>query len=325
MFRFACIFLCASLLQAEGIKFCYDRDVYKTLINLRASSCMHVADLCKWDEVAQTKFEQAGLTGGKAQRAYTYLYLAQADAAVLSSQVSGAYAGSLDPVSSDVIALFAPDVKREKSDPYSEKLAELVVAKVKERMAEEGDHWKPLYIDCLSDYWPPCPPALDDPFWEWQALEIEAAQTPMTRAKKGVVEYWRDLGNWRMLANCHLFDSDPSLDEAIEVRAAVAAALYDTTIVAFSAKEHYKVPRPEGRAIIPIPNNPSYPSAHAAEAAAAAAVLTRYFPEESTQWCEWAQQAGYSRIWAGVHYPIDDESGQCVGSNVAETILMETR
>jgi PAP2 superfamily len=325
MFRFACVLLCASLLQAEGAYFCYDSEVYKTLINLRASSCMHVADLCKWDEIAQKKFEQAGLTGGKARRAFTYLYLAQADAVILSSQVSGAYAGSLDPVSSDVIALFVPGVEREKSDPYSEKLAELVVAKVKGRLAEEGDHWKPLYIDCVSDYWPPCPPALDDPFWEWQLLEIEAAQTPMTRAKRGVVEYWRDLGNWRMLANCHLFECDPTLDEAIDLRATLAVSCYDTMLIAFSAKEEYKVPRPEGGAIIPIPNAPSYPSAHAAEAAAAATVLAHYYPAESATWCEWAQQAGFSRIWAGVHYPIDDESGQAVGRNVSETILMERK
>jgi PAP2 superfamily len=335
------------MLQASSTYFCYGDEVYRPLINLRSSCCMDVSELCKWDEVAAKAIAKEKMSHHDEMRIYAYLYQAQADAATLSSQVSGGYVGNLGPVSSDVLALFVPGVPHEKGDAYSEKLAEIVVAKVKERVASEANgekhngqgheyglhmaSWKPWHIDCPADYWPACPPAMDDPFWEWQICAIKGAQEPMTRGKKRVIRYWAGLeepgcGDWRRLANARLFECEPSLEQAIEMRSVLMTGLYDTAIVCFGAKYHYMVKRPKEidpkvEYIIVCPDHPSYPSGHSTEAGAAAAILSHFFPEDADQWCCWAQQSGESRIWAGIHYPIDDEAGQAAGRCVAEAVI----
>ena len=52
-----------------------------------------------------------------------------------------------------------------------------------------------------------------------------------------------------------------------------------------------------------VPNSPSYPSEHAAAAQAAATVLAYFFPQEAQTFQAMAEEAGWSRVLAGVQYP----------------------
>jgi membrane-associated phospholipid phosphatase len=72
---------------------------------------------------------------------------------------------------------------------------------------------------------------------------------------------------------------------------------------------------------LPVPQSPSYPSAHAATAAAAAAVLSYFFPSEANSFQGLAEEAGRSRLYAGVQYPSDYFAGLDLGRQVAARVI----
>ncbi|MCB1148547.1 MAG: vanadium-dependent haloperoxidase, partial [Chlamydiia bacterium] len=116
------------------------------------------------------------------------------------------------------------------------------------------------------------------------------------------------------------------LDKRLAARAAVAIAVEDALIGAFDSKYAYCIRRPAMideslQTIIPAPNHPSYPSGHSTVSAAVEGVLSHYFPEDKEQWVRLSEEAGMSRIWAGIHYPVDHSAGKKLGQRVAESTL----
>jgi membrane-associated phospholipid phosphatase len=65
------------------------------------------------------------------------------------------------------------------------------------------------------------------------------------------------------------------------------------------------------------PNHPSYPSGHSCLSSSAASVLSEFFPEKRAQLDAMVVQAGLSRMYGGIHYRFDCETGQVLGHNVA--------
>ena len=337
-----------SISEREGLK------------GMASPLCMDRAQLQKWDRVVQCEAEKAELPYFIYERIYTYLYVAQNDAATLIGNAKGAYAGSFDPVSYEVIKVFFPDAKQPNcyvSDLMSEAVAEMVVAKVKARVEEEKKRspawkcpkkykktyteglniakWKPWFIKSPKEYWPPAPPKKKDPVWEKQLDEIRKAQCPMTTQKLQAINWWArnsgfDSGDWRAIANGTLFCGNYSLCEILRVRSILNVALYDGLIVCLGAKYHYMVDRPQMRDpkicyVIPSPAHPSYPAGHSVEAGVGKTVLTALLPQEACRWQRLAYESGISRIWAGIHYPIDDTAGDESGKQVAEAVLEATR
>ena len=74
---------------------------------------------------------------------------------------------------------------------------------------------------------------------------------------------------------------------------------------------------PNSKLIIGRPNHPSYPSGHSCVSSSAAAVLAEFFPSKATTLDQQVEEAGMSRIYAGIHYPVDIEQGQTLGRSVA--------
>jgi undecaprenyl-diphosphatase len=61
------------------------------------------------------------------------------------------------------------------------------------------------------------------------------------------------------------------------------------------------------------PQNSSFPSGHAASTTAAAVVLSITVPGARPAWWALALAIGYSRVYLGVHYPLDVLGGAIVG------------
>lgn len=356
MRRMLLAFLVSIQCWALPTYFCYTQEEYQSLCELCPESCMERGALQKWDEMAETAILKKEIPYHQTARIYTYLYQAQADAAHLSYNVKGQFVGSFDPISSQVLALFLSKIKPEKGDAYSEKLAEIVVAKIKARMAEEEKSkdeftipkrekkqngyglymakWQPWYLCNICSYWPCPPPAKDDPIWKCQIMQIKQAQDPMTECKKESVLYWAGLtgvgsGDWRYIANTYIFCHQIPLGKTLRVRSVLMTGLYDTSIVCFTAKYHYMVMRPKMRDDsihyeIPVPKHPSYPAGHSIESTAAAVILSHYFPSQCHRWNTYAEQAGWSRIWGGIHYPLDNQAGVMSGRKVAQAVLRAT-
>jgi membrane-associated phospholipid phosphatase len=71
--------------------------------------------------------------------------------------------------------------------------------------------------------------------------------------------------------------------------------------------------------LFPVPNHPSYPSNHSALSTARCEVLAYLFPTRAEFIRKVGKEAGDSRIWAGIHYQMDnqkiaDKYVQCDGS-----------
>jgi len=61
----------------------------------------------------------------------------------------------------------------------------------------------------------------------------------------------------------------------------------------------------------------SFPSGHTATAIAGAFVFTRLWPAGAAAWWLLAAAIGYSRVYLGVHYPLDVVAGALVGAACA--------
>ncbi len=108
----------------------------------------------------------------------------------------------------------------------------------------------------------------------------------------------------------------------------VALAMYDATIATWESKYHYNRPRPSEldhrlQTALPVPNSPSYPSEHAAAAQAAATVLAHFLPAEAQSFQNMAEQAGWSRVLAGLQYPSDYNAGLDLGRRVGEQVIAQ--
>jgi membrane-associated phospholipid phosphatase len=87
--------------------------------------------------------------------------------------------------------------------------------------------------------------------------------------------------------------------------------------------------------------DPSYPGAHSTISAAGASVLSAFFGDDGqidvtsdalpgtvrsfASYHAIATEAGLSRIYAGQHTPLDDASGQLLGTKVAQFVLRSSR
>lgn len=99
-------------------------------------------------------------------------------------------------------------------------------------------------------------------------------------------------------------------------------AIYDATIATWDAKYAFNRPRPAGLStLISIPGSPSYPDEYAAAAGAASAVLAYLFPDKAEMYAAQAEEAGHSRLIAGVAYPSDVETGLAIGRAVGEKVV----
>ena len=76
----------------------------------------------------------------------------------------------------------------------------------------------------------------------------------------------------------------------------------------------------EPDALVTIPHSHSFPSGHTATAFAAATVLTALVPRAAAAWFVLAAAIAYSRLYVGVHFPLDVAGGIAVG--VATALLL---
>jgi membrane-associated phospholipid phosphatase len=106
----------------------------------------------------------------------------------------------------------------------------------------------------------------------------------------------------------------------------VSLAIYDATIAAWDSKYAFNRQRPSelDSGLTPrlaVPRSPSYPSDYAATAFAAADVLAYFNPGEADSFRAMAEEAGHSRLYAGVEFPSDYEAGMELGHRVAQSVI----
>jgi undecaprenyl-diphosphatase len=78
---------------------------------------------------------------------------------------------------------------------------------------------------------------------------------------------------------------------------------------------------PEIRMLVDCGPGFAFMSSHAVNNAAAAAVFSHYFPRWAWAFVLWASLVGASRVFVGVHFPLDVVSGAVLGSCIAAALI----
>jgi hypothetical protein len=205
--------------------------------------------------------------------------------------------------------------------------------------------------DCLP---PPPVPFSTDPASAMYAQANTVYQTDLAqnKAQRETALYWADgsgsetpPGHWLKITNDLI--RPLTLADAVQAYLPVMVSMFDGVIATWNAKYHYDYLRPETYIhryinsqwipLLPTPQFPSYTSGHSGFSAAAATALTsvfgtrpftdktkarggfetRTYPDFMTA----AEEAGASRIYGGIHYPMDDSNGRAIGVCAANAFL----
>jgi hypothetical protein len=197
--------------------------------------------------------------------------------------------------------------------------------------------WKTWVLRSGAQFRPAPPPAYDS---EQKKAELAEIKTfPRTPKSNDAAFFWqfavagtRGYHWWHEHVGeqiaLHRLDINPP--RAARAYALESVAQYDTVVACWDGKYAYWAIRPfqldpEVKPLFPTPNHPSYPAAHACQSGANGAILSYLFPSEAPRFMAMAQQAGESRIWAGIHYRSDLVAGFDLARKVAEAVIEHAR
>jgi membrane-associated phospholipid phosphatase len=193
--------------------------------------------------------------------------------------------------------------------------------------------WRTFVISSGKDYRVPPPPSEADSRGEAAWVKAVASSNASNTEVERKIRFW-DAGapayRWIDYLVKRQNAGTPTTTYPHRVYAYVAMAMHDATVAAWDAKYFYNRPRPNQlepgiNARVAVPDSPSYPSEHAAAAYAAATVLAALLPAEATSFETMAEEAGLSRLFAGVQYPSDYFAGRDLGRRVAEQVIAKAK
>jgi hypothetical protein len=192
---------------------------------------------------------------------------------------------------------------------------------------------RPWLMTSGNQFRPAAPPAFASAAFQTQLAEVRQFTDNRTAEQLRVAQYWGAVvatsgpaGLWS--ATGLALAAKANLDERGTARmlAMMHMAGMDASIGCWDAKYTFWYIRPfqaDAAITTPVgrPNFPSYPSAHSCLSAAYAGVLGGLFPSAATELKTALDEAGVSRIYAGLHFRFDVVAGQALGNSVAGLAL----
>jgi membrane-associated phospholipid phosphatase len=152
-----------------------------------------------------------------------------------------------------------------------------------------------------------------------ELAELEAINKNQTRAQAAIANYWADgPGSYTPPGHWHRYASKAGVEAKFsEVRMArmlayVGTALMDAGIACWEVKYFYCSPRPQQfglKTSVGLPNFPSYTSGHSTFSFAASTVLSSFFPDKTSLFNGYAQEASDSRVYGLIHFRVDCTMG----------------
>ena len=191
---------------------------------------------------------------------------------------------------------------------------------------------RPFFMESGDQFRPAPPPAFGSTEFLAALEEIRHFSDTRTADQLRIAQFWAMTtgslvsGFWNEQATARIARYHLNERRAAHALALVHMAAVDATIACYDAKYTYWLIRPykaDAAITVPItkPNHPSYPSAHACSSGAAANVLAALFPADAAELLAMADEAGESRLYAGIHYRFDKDAGLRIAQQVAELAL----
>jgi membrane-associated phospholipid phosphatase len=197
--------------------------------------------------------------------------------------------------------------------------------------------WKPFLLSSPSEFRPPPPPDCQSANVQAQMGEIRSFTRDLTAplnsatfAQNWKAFFWQSPSGQIYWAHIHLnrwmLEDKLNAPRAARALAALDVTSFDSFIASQDGKFTFWYLRPaqlDTRLVplFPAPNFPSYPSNHSTFSSARAVILSHLFPVQADFITTLATEAGQSRIWAGIHYQMDNTSGFELGRKVAQKVV----
>lgn len=217
---------------------------------------------------------------------------------------------------------------------------------------------RPFFLTTWDECPIPDPPAYatahDSPLYE-QAREVYDAKMNLTPEQRTIALYWADnpgetatpAGHWMAIGAQMVSSRNLSAGKASLLFVATTSAAADAFIATWGYKYKFNLLRPRSyirqvidpawEPMIPTPPFPAYPSGHSTQSAASAVVVKGLLGdmafEDSTEvpighavrnfnsFGEAAEEAGWSRIYGGIHFHVDKSAGKAVGECIGAKIM----
>jgi hypothetical protein len=172
------------------------------------------------------------------------------------------------------------------------------------------------------------PPSTSSKQMKDETEEIYQLVKNPTREQIRIVQYWADgaatytpPGHWNAIAEDDFIGKNFSEIRWARNMALLNMAMMDAAIVCWDTKYTYFNPRPSQldpriKTTTGLPNFPSYISGHSTFSGAAATILGHIIPERAAAYEAMAKEASISRMYGGIHYRSDCETGLVVGKNI---------
>ena len=134
-------------------------------------------------------------------------------------------------------------------------------------------------------------------------------------------------GLWIQIARDLIIRDGLDTPLAARALALTSVAMADGFICCWDAKYAFWTERPITAdptldVLIPTPPFPSFTSGHATASTAAATVLGHLFPADEADLLAKAAEATQTRLWAGIHFPIDCDVGAVGGGMVGRLAIL---
>jgi len=192
---------------------------------------------------------------------------------------------------------------------------------------------RPWLMTSGDQFRAPAPPAVGSPEFLADLAEVRDFSDHPTDERLRIARYWASeygpggpagfFGDYAaaLVTRQHLDER-----RAARVLAVLHMAIMDASIGCYESKYEYWYLRPyqaDAAIATPVgrPNFPSYPSAHSCLSSAAAGVLAALFPAAADDLHAMVEEAGVSRIYAGLHFRFEITAGQQLGYAVAALAL----
>jgi membrane-associated phospholipid phosphatase len=177
------------------------------------------------------------------------------------------------------------------------------------------------------------PPSTSSDQMKKETEEIYQIVNNPTREQIRIAHFWADglatytpPGHWNAIAADDFIPKGFSEVRWARNMALLNMSLMDAAIVCWDTKYTYFNPRPVQldpriKNFTGLPNFPSYISGHSTFSGAAATILGHIIPERASAYDAMATEASMSRMYGGIHYRSDCETGLVVGTNVGKQAI----